>query len=225
MNYLSKWLITNKSLKILNLSNNKTNDFTKEGAEIIFKSLINHTKILEINMSNMIITGIGEFLNKFLSNNISIKILKLRNNQLNLEDIRNLFDSLEINQTLMYLDIGENENFTGKNEMSKLICKMLKKNKFLRSLNIDNFGLFDFDIKNIFFDINNNNKILEKISITGNKVKLFTIIELGFNFSRELKIEVCFLIDKNNYKLSLVEEDGIKKLKENYVFNLEYIKL
>lgn len=106
---ISEVLKNNKTLQVLNLSSNSQNQFKCDGVRRITESLIENPNIQIINLSNMNLTGCGEFIGNFLSKNKNIQIIYIRNVQLNANDFKNIFENIKTNNTIKEIDVSMND--------------------------------------------------------------------------------------------------------------------
>jgi hypothetical protein len=106
---ISEFLKNNKTLQALNLSRNAQCQFKAEGVKYILDSLLFNKNIERIDFSFMNLTGCGEHIGKFISNNKSIEAINLRNVLLNFNDFKNIFTPLKQSASLKEIDISMND--------------------------------------------------------------------------------------------------------------------
>ena len=208
---ISKFLFDNKTLQKLNLSNNNSSLFKSEGIEYIANSLIEHPNIKYIDFSGMNITGCGEFISELISQNKNIETLLIKNNALNSNDFRNIFNAVKSNKFLKFIDISYND--MGGNSALEYIRDAIKENESLNKLNIDKININNDNYKIIFEGIENN-KNISKYSLSENNINIKIVIDF---FMRQLHVKNLKFIkgDKNNNtKLTLDEKKIIDKCKK-----------
>eukprot|EP01091_Cochliopodium_minus_P005874 TRINITY_DN15768_c0_g1_i1.p1 TRINITY_DN15768_c0_g1~~TRINITY_DN15768_c0_g1_i1.p1 ORF type:complete len:304 (-),score=47.62 TRINITY_DN15768_c0_g1_i1:21-932(-) len=147
----SECLRNNKTLLRLNLSGNKFEINTLDHMTNNF--IVNNT--LECLYLSHNLLGLGAFCSLFLPKNTSISVLSLSHSQL--QDVNDLFKSLENNSTLCKLDLRFNSlNYI--NEES--VCKVLK-NKALHYLDFRGNFLLSYNPININALLRENNVVLK----------------------------------------------------------------
>ena len=157
---LGEFLSKNKTLQRLILNNNDLDNFKKTGVEIICKNLENHPNIQLLDISSMIVTGCGEYIANLIKESKSIKNIILKDCVLNLKDIQNICKALSlpnISPTIINVDLSHN-NMASEKSIEE-IGKMLKVNKTLTHLNLENMNLSNNTYKYIFNGLNENEKI------------------------------------------------------------------
>jgi len=110
--------------------------------EIICKNLENHPNIQLLDISSMIVTGCGEYIANLIKESESIKNIILKDCVLNLKDIQNICKALSlpnISPTIINVDLSHN-NMASEKSIEE-IGKMLKINKTLTHLNLENMNL------------------------------------------------------------------------------------
>ena len=198
---ISKFLFDNKTLQKLNLSNNNSSLFKSEGIEYIANSLIEHPNIKYIDFSGMNITGCGEFISELISQNKNIETLLIKNNALNSNDFRNIFNAVKSNKFLKLIDISYND--MGGNSALECIRDSIKENESLCELNMDKININNDNYKIISKGIENN-KNISKYSLSENNINIKIAIDF---FMRQLHVKnLKFIKDDKNIKLTLDEK-------------------
>ena len=156
---ISQFLKINKTLIKLYLNNNSSTSFKSEGVEYIINGLILSENIKYIDFSDMNITGCGVHINNLLSKNTSIEHLILKNNLLNSNDFKNIFDAIKINKTIKEIDVSYND--MGGNKIYEYIRDAIKINTSLVTLRLDKININNDNYNEIFEGIENNKNISE----------------------------------------------------------------
>lgn len=99
----------NKTIQKLNLSRNAQCQFKSEGVKIITEALISNPNIESLDISYMNLTGCGEYIGNFITQNKSIECITLRSVMLNAVDFKNIFVPLKNNTVLKEIDISMND--------------------------------------------------------------------------------------------------------------------
>ena len=157
---LGEFLSKNKTLQRLILTNNDVENFKKSGVEIICKNLENHPNIQLLDISSMNVTGCGEYISNLITKSKCIKNIILKDCLLNLKDIKNICKALSlptISETIINVDLSHNNMASDKS--IEEIGKMLKVNKTLTHLNLENMNLTNNTYNYIIDGLNENDKI------------------------------------------------------------------
>ena len=212
---ISDFLKNNKTLQILNLSRNAQCQFKTEGVKCILQSLIKNKNIELIDFSFMNLTGCGEYIGNFISNNKSIENIILKNVLLNYNDFKNIFIPLKKNGTVKEIDISMND--MGGDKSLECIAGAIKENKSLECLKMDQININN-DNYNIIFEAIEENKTIKKYSINYNS-NIKPKIVINF-FTKQMHVKYLEYIpfDKENEKdknkeLNLEEKKLFEKLK------------
>ena len=212
---ISDFLKNNKTLQILNLSRNAQCQFKTEGVKCILQSLIKNKNIELIDFSFMNLTGCGEYIGNFISNNKSIENIILKNVLLNYNDFKNIFIPLKKNETVKEIDISMND--MGGDKSLECIAGAIKENKSLECLKMDQININN-DNYNIIFEAIEENKTIKKYSINYNS-NIKPKIVINF-FTKQMHVKYLEYIpfDKENEKdknkeLNLEEKKLFEKLK------------
>ena len=212
---ISDFLKNNKTLQILNLSRNAQCQFKAEGVKCILQSLIKNKNIELIDFSFMNLTGCGEYIGNFISNNKSIENIILKNVLLNYNDFKNIFIPLKKNETVKEIDISMND--MGGDKSLECIAGAIKENKSLECLKMDQININN-DNYNIIFEAIEKNKTIKKYSINYNS-NIKPKIVINF-FTKQMHVKYLEYIpfDKENEKdknkeLNLEEKKLFEKLK------------
>ena len=207
---ISDFLKNNKTLQILNLSRNAQCQFKTEGVKCILQSLIKNKNIELIDFSFMNLTGCGEYIGNFISNNKSIENIILKNVLLNYNDFKNIFIPLKKNETVKEIDISMND--MGGDKSLECIAGAIKENKSLECLKMDQININN-DNYNIIFEAIEKNKTIKKYSI-------------NYNSNIKPKIVINFFIKQMHVKyLEYIPFDKENEKDKNKELNLEEKKL
>lgn len=208
---IAKWLSKNKTIKYLNLEQNTMNEFKRDGADLILESLKLHPRIAFLDLSHMMLTGLGEKTALFLKSTQSLKSLKLRNVRMNVDDHNYLFSALLENETLEILDIGENA--TGIDKSVEHLSNAIEKATKLKDLNIDKFGITK-KMYEVFFNALKKNKSLVKIYLNENKIPLTALLAALQEKETPNILKEVYTINKD-YELNASEKTELKNFQEN----------
>ena len=173
---IASFLKHNKTLQKLNLSRNAQCQVKAEGVKLITEALMSSTNIEYIDFSFMNLTGCGEPIGNFISNNKSIEEINLRNVQLNINDFKNIFVPLKNNKVLKIIDVSMND--MGGDKSLQYIADAITENKTLHTLKIDQININN-DNYQIIFDAIEKNKTISSYSVSYNS-KLKPKIMLTF---------------------------------------------
>lgn len=197
---LANWLRKNKSLRVLNIQQNNTNEFKAEGVESICNAIKKHRCIKSINFSYMNITGVGKCISELLDCSKTLKKLSIRDTRVNLDDLSLI---LHASNKLEELDISE--NYQGNNQAIDLISKLILSNTSLMIFNFDSFGINEDNYKSILTALISN-KNLVNVSMEDNSVDYSFYLEYFLNLdeSNEQKLR------KINLSELSVRRKGIK---------------
>ena len=207
---ISDFLKNNKTLQVLNLSRNAQCQFKTEGVKCILQSLIKNKNIELIDFSFMNLTGCGEYIGNFISNNKSIENIILKNVLLNYNDFKNIFIPLKKNETVKEIDISMND--MGGDKSLECIAGAIKENKSLECLKMDQININN-DNYNIIFEAIEENKTIKKYSI-------------NYNSNIKPKIVINFFIKQMHVKyLEYIPFDKENEKDKNKELNLEEKKL
>ena len=207
---ISDFLKNNKTLQVLNLSRNAQCQFKTEGVKCILQSLIKNKNIELIDFSFMNLTGCGEYIGNFISNNKSIENIILKNVLLNYNDFKNIFIPLKKNETVKEIDISMND--MGGDKSLECIAGAIKENKSLECLKMDQININN-DNYNIIFEAIEKNKTIKKYSI-------------NYNSNIKPKIVINFFIKQMHVKyLEYIPFDKENEKDKNKELNLEEKKL
>lgn len=207
---ISEFLKNNKTLQALNLSRNAQCQFKAEGVKYILDSLLFNKNIERIDFSFMNLTGCGEHIGKFISNNKSIEAINLRNVLLNFNDFKNIFTPLKQSASLKEIDISMND--MGGDKSLQIISDAIKVNTSLECLKIEQININN-DNYNIIFDGIENNKNITKYYFS-------------FNSDVKPKIVINFFMRLNHVKfLEYIPYDKDNEKDKNKELTLEEKKL
>ena len=183
MNFLSKFLKSNKTLQRLYLQRNGVCQFKKDGVEIVCMSLIKHPNLKYIDFSFMEITGCGIYINKLIEN-VNLEHLSLRCCKLNYHDFKNICEPMIKNKTINHFDLSMNDQ--GGNKSLEELSKVIKYNKNISFLYLDKLNINMDNYEIIFNAIEENDNIHE--------------ISFSLNPKLNIKSLLNFFIKKNNVK-------------------------
>ena len=207
---ISEFLKNNKTLQALNLSRNAQCQFKAEGVKYILDSLLFNKNIERIDFSFMNLTGCGEHIGKFISNNKSIEAINLRNVLLNFNDFKNIFTPLKQSASLKEIDISMND--MGGDKSLQIISDAIKVNTSLECLKIEQININNENY-NIIFDGIENNKTISKYFIS-------------YNSDIKPKIVINFFMRLNHVKfLEYIPYDKDNEKDKNKELTLEEKKL
>ena len=207
---ISEFLKNNKTLQALNLSRNAQCQFKAEGVKYILDSLLFNKNIERIDFSFMNLTGCGEHIGKFISNNKSIEAINLRNVLLNFNDFKNIFTPLKQSASLKEIDISMND--MGGDKSLRIISDAIKVNTSLECLKIEQININNENYNIIFDGIENNKNI--------------TKYYFSFNSDVKPKIVINFFMRLNHVKfLEYIPYDKDNEKDKNKELTLEEKKL
>ena len=208
---IAKWLKTNKTLQRLYLQRNAVCQFKAEGVKKICEALKTSINIQILDFSFMDLTTCGVHIAELLKVSKSLKEVNVHCAKLNYGDFKAICRTLaQDNTTLETLDIGMND--MGGNKSLEEIANMLKTNKSLTAINLDQIGL-TMDNYSIILDGIEANKTIEKFYFSFNSEVKPKII-LNFFMKREgLKfleyVPYNTELDKDRDKVLTLEEKKI----------------
>ena len=184
---ISLFLLKNKSIKMLVLSNNNIKDITSillslknnislesldlsnnkiSNIDYIYDAFINNKTLITLNLSNNKISSIDSLSENIKDNTINIENLDLSNN--NIDDVSYLFYALKNNKTLINLNLSNN-----KISNIDYIYEAFKSNKTLTTLNLSYNKISSIDSLSKL--IKNNNTIKE-LNLTSNYLDDISIL-------------------------------------------------
>ena len=208
---IAKWLKTNKTLQRLYLQRNAVCQFKAEGVKKICEALKTSINIQIIDFSFMDLTTCGVHIAELLKVSKSLKQVHVHCAKLNYGAFKAICRTLvQDNTPLETLDIGMND--MGGNKSLEEIANMLKTNKSLTAINLDQIGL-TMDNYSIILDGIEANKTIEKFYFSFNSEVKHKII-LNFFIKREgLKfleyVPYNTELDKDRDKALTLEEKKI----------------
>jgi Ran GTPase-activating protein (RanGAP) involved in mRNA processing and transport len=171
---IANWVLRNKTLKSLNLEQNTMNEFKRDGSDFIMEAVKTHPQIAYLNLSYMILTGFCEKLALAVKTTKSLKVLKIRNTRMNLDDHQFLFSALLENESIEELDIGENPS--GVDKSVEFLSIAIEKVRKLKEFNLEKFGIGK-KMQDVFFNALRKNKSLEKLFLNNNKIIIKPLLE------------------------------------------------
>ena len=213
MKFLSKFLKDNKTLQRLYVQRNAVIQFKAEGVKHICLSLLNHPNILLLDFSYMELTGCGEFIGQFLSENKTLEILNIISCKLNITDFKNICGPICNNKKLKKFSISQND--MGGIKSLEEVGKVIKNNKSIVEIHLAQMNL-NMDNYQIIFDAIDNNKTIKHYDLSNN-YDLKPKLVLNFFFKKH-GIECLEYIPYNPEKhpgkeLTLEEKKLIEKFK------------
>ena len=194
---ISEFLKNNKTLQALNLSRNAQCQFKAEGVKYILDSLLFNKNIERIDFSFMNLTGCGEHIGKFISNNKSIEAINLRNVLLNFNDFKNIFTPLKQSASLKEIDISMND--MGGDKSLQIISDAIKVNTSLECLKIEQININNENYNIIFDGIENNKNITKYYFSFNSDVKPKIVINFFMRLNH-VKFLEYIPYDKDNEK-------------------------
>ena len=207
---LSEFLLLNKTLQKLNISNNNNSQFKSEGIEYITNALISSPNLKTVDFSGMNITGSGEFIGELINENKSLENFVLKNNKLNANDFGFIFDAIKDNKNLKKINISFND--MGGNSALESIRDSIKENSSLNELVMDKININNDNYK-IIFDGIENNKNISKYSISYNLINIKIVIDFFMKQMQVKNLEFIINENNNNKKLTLDEKKILDKCK------------
>ena len=212
---IASFLKYNKTLQKLNLCRNAQCQFKAEGVKLITEALISNPNIESIDFSYMNLTGCGDAIGNFITNNKSIEHIYLRNAQLNAVDFKNIFVPLKTNNNLKEIDISMND--MGGDRSLQNIADAIKENKTLTSIKMDQININNDNYK-IIFDAIEKNKTITNYSICYNSKIKPKIVLTFFIKQKQVKHLEYEPFDKENpedrkKELTLEEKKLFEKFK------------
>ncbi|CAF0862927.1 unnamed protein product [Adineta steineri] len=178
--------------------------------KIVVTQAIIKKKCTQLKLGQNRITSTGaSYLADALRQNNTLEVLSLWNNNLNDIGIRYLTDMLKINKSLKKLDLSGN-HITNIGAMH--LTNMLKINRILTHLSLSRTKIDDKGIQPLANDIQNNNKTLQVLSLSGNKlltdlsVNALSNMIKGNQSLTKLWIDDCELSKKNQAELRKAEK-------------------
>lgn len=211
---IASFLKHNKTLQKLNLCRNAQCQFKAEGVKLITEALMQSTNIEFLDFSFMNLTGCGEAIGNFISNNKSIEDIALRNVQLNAVDFKNIFVPLRNNKVLKEIDISMND--MGGDKSLQYIADAIKENKTLHTIKMDQININN-DNYQIIFDAIEKNRTITSYSVSYNsklKPKIMLTFFLKQKQVKHLEYEPFDKENAEDRKKELTLED--KKLFEKF---------
>ena len=181
MKSLQNFLKINKTLQRLYLQRNAVVQFKAEGVKYVCESLLNHPNILLLDFSYMELTGCGQFIGNLIKENKTLENLNVASCKLNIGDFKNICEPICQNKKLKIFNISFND--MGGNKSLEEIGKVIKKNKSINEIHLDQMNL-NMDNYNIILDAIKENKIIKYYS-------------LSYNHDLKPKIILNFFLEKN----------------------------
>ena len=191
---ISEFLLVDKTLKELNISNNDNLNLKAEGIKYILRSLVNCPNIKLINFSGMILTGCGEFLANFIEGNKSIEIIILKNIYLNCNDFKSILEKLKTNKNIKTFDVSNND--MGGDKSLEYIKDCIEENNSLEIFIMDKININN-DNYNIIFPAIEKNKSITYYSLNYNKINPKIVFEFFIKQTHVKKLEFI-PFDKND---------------------------
>ena len=215
VNVICDFLRHNRTIQRLNLSRNAQVQFKSEGVKNVVEALMSSESIDSLDFSYMNLTGCGESIGNFITNNKSIQSITLRSVQLNAVDFKNIFVPLKTNKLLKEIDISLND--MGGDKSLQYIADTIKENKTLTILKMDQINITN-DNYQIIFNAIEQNKTINHYSVSYNS-KLKPKIMLNFFIKqKQVKYLEYEPFDKDNpedkkKELTLEEKKLFEKFK------------
>jgi len=205
----------NKTLQKLNLSRNAQCQFKPEGVKLLTEALISKSNIEFLDFSYMNLTGCGEYIGNFITQNKSIESIILRNVMLNTVDFKNIFVPLKTNNVLKEIDISLND--MGGDKSLQFIADAIKENTTLKAIKMDKININNDNYKIIFDAIEVNKKLYSYTLNYNSKIKPMIVLNF-FIKQKQVKYLEFEPYDKDNpedkkKELTLEEKKMFAKLK------------
>ena len=182
MKSLSNFLKINKTLQRLYLQRNAVVQFKAEGVKYVCESLLNHPNILLLDFSYMELTGCGQYIGNLIKENKTLENLNVASCKLNIGDFKNICEPICQNKKLKKFNISFND--MGGNKSLEEIGKIIKINKSINEIHLDQMNL----------NMDNYNIILDAIK-QNNTIKYYS---LSYNHDLKPKIVLNFFLEKND---------------------------
>ena len=192
--------------------NNSKLLFKSDGVQFITDGLRNNEYIEFLDFSNMDITGCGVYIGEIIKNKSNFKYLYLKNCKLNCKDFKNIFEEIETSESIMEVDISDN-NMGGDNAL-KYIAKAIENNKSLTFLGMGNINI-NMDNYEIIFDAIKLNINISKYILSYNsglKPKLVLTFFSELSYVKYLEYIPFDPLDKGK-DLTLEEKKLIEQIK------------
>jgi hypothetical protein len=215
VNIICDFLRHNRTIQRLNLSRNAQVQFKAEGVKNVVEALMTSESIDSLDFSYMNLTGCGESIGNFITNNKSIQSIILRSVQLNAIDFKNIFVPLKTNKILKEIDISSND--MGGDKSLQYIADAINENKTLCILKMDQINISN-DNYEIIFKAIEKNKTINHYSVNFNS-KINPKIMLNFFIKqKQVKYLEYEPFDKDNpedkkKQLTLEEKKLFEKFK------------
>lgn len=206
---IGKWIKGNRTLKELYVHQNTMNEFKREGFDFICEPLIKHPNIEILDVSFMILTGFSSKLSELIIESKTLRVLKIKNTRMNIQDYHTLIPVLCNNNTIEELYLSDNNPM--KEESIELITKLINTNKKIHSLYLDKIGLNLENCKQFFLALKKNTNI-HTISLNDN-------VEVSIR-----KYVDFFLEAKHIKKLNLMNRNSLNKRLKDDIRLLEKLK-
>ncbi len=182
MKSLQNFLKINKTLQRLYLQRNAVVQFKAEGVKYVCESLLNHPNILLLDFSYMELTGCGQYIGNLIKENKTLENLNVASCKLNIGDFKNICEPICQNKKLKKFNISFND--MGGNKSLEEIGKIIKINKSINEIHLDQMNL----------NMDNYNIILDAIK-QNNTIKYYS---LSYNHDLKPKIVLNFFLEKND---------------------------
>ncbi|CAF1024628.1 unnamed protein product [Adineta steineri] len=173
--------------------------------KIVVTQAIIKKKCTQLKLGQNRITSAGaSYIADALRQNNTLEVLSLRNNNLDDIGVQYLTDMLKTNKSLKKLDLSGN-HITSTGAMH--LANMLKENEILTHLSLSKTNIADKGIQSLANVIQDNNKTLQALSLSGNKLLTYLSINALSNMIRgnqsltKLWIDDCELSKKNQVEL------------------------
>ena len=182
MKSLQNFLKLNKTLQRLYLQRNAVVQFKAEGVKYVCESLLNHPNILLLDFSYMELTGCGQYIGNLIKENKTLENLNVASCKLNIGDFKNICEPICNDKKLKKFNISFND--MGGNKSLEEIGKIIKINKSINEIHLDQMNL----------NMDNYNIILDAIK-QNNTIKYYS---LSYNHDLKPKIVLNFFLEKND---------------------------
>ena len=213
---LSKFLKNNKTLQNIDCSGNSKLNFGIESVDYIMTSLENHPNILCINLSFMDLTGCGKYIKTFLTTNLSIKNIILRDTKLNSKDFKLIFEGVGLSESLNKIDVSLNK-LGGEGSIDFIASGIIKNNK-LTGIKLDNIGINMNNYSKLFDAFTNSSSLVDYSLSYNSELKPKMVLSFFLNLTHLKSLEYIPFDSKNDEdkgkELTLEEKkiiEGFKK--------------
>ena len=185
---LAEWLKYHRTLRVLNLHHNSTNDLKKEGSEMILEELKHPINFLSLDLSNMVLTGFGQKMGNFINSCLTLRDLKIEKVKMNSKDVEEITKAVSDSNSLEFLNISQNSFDDASLEH---LSKMIEKNKSIKIIYLEKLKITTKNFEKFLKVAFERNTTLEELSFNGNsELKFGDLYEVFFKKKKIKKL--CF---------------------------------